>query len=37
MGVELYVDDLLVVGASYSDGCGKADFNRSVDGCEHGI
>ena len=26
MGVELYVDDLLVVGAGYGDGSGEADF-----------
>ena len=34
---ELYVDDLLVVGAGYGDGSGKADFDRGVGGGEHDI
>ena len=35
--VESYVDDLLVVGAGYGDGGGKANFDRGVGGGEHGI
>jgi hypothetical protein len=37
MVVEMYVDDLLVVGASYGDGSGEADFDRGVCGGEHGV
>jgi len=37
VGVELYVDDLLVVGAGYGDGGGEAEFHRGVDGGEYGI
>ena len=36
-GVKLYVDYLLVLGAGYGDGGGKTDFNRGVNGGEHGV
>ena len=37
MGVELYVDDFLVVGVGYGDGSGEADLYRGVCGCKHGV
>ena len=37
MGIELYVHDLLMIGANYSDGGGKSDFDRGVHGGYHGV
>ena len=34
---EIDVDDLLVVLATYGDGCGKGELNGGVHGCDEGI
>ena len=37
VGVELYVDDLVVVGTSNGDSDGKFDFDRGFRGGYHGV
>ena len=37
VGVEMYVHDVLVMGANYSDSGGKTDLYRGVHGGYHGV